>query len=506
MKRLILRSQVFNFFFYVLTGVACVACLPTLILPRKYFMAVVRGFVHGVYFLERTFLGLDFEVRGIENLPKSGSFIVAAKHQSAYETMKLHILFKDPAVILKKELLSIPLWGLYLKKSDVIAIDRSTPDAAIVSIQEGARRMSAQGRPIVIFPQGTRVRLEESVVQKPYKVGVARIYEAVNLPIVPLALNTGLYWPRSGWLKSSGTVIFKFLKPIEPGMERARLMKALEEQIETESLSLANEGREQAASKGYGLMASMMSVAVLILVLFGVYSYTWTKVAEHVRAQYPLVLKDMVDSPDTIAKPEITGYPGKIKFYVPTETLRNDQGSVTFTEIRAESWPLPYMTTDIQTGPIEIQNIKWPEKLHFDLLKVKLDVEDGKLIEIKDSLLQQGTFKAIITGNIDLRQEPFPLLNMMLKLEDHQSLLQDLGVKGIVEARMALFMNAGLSALANPDGTVEVQVAQKENTLYAGPIPIMTLPAARVISDTIQRNPISVDETPGTQVLPAPSP
>ena len=125
------RSIFYNLSFYGLTALACVLCLPALLLPRKLAMWVVYGFVYTNAFLERYVMNLRYEVRGVENLPDNGSFIVASKHQSAFETMKLHIVFKDPAVILKKELLSIPLWGWYLAKSDVIAIDRSSKKAAI---------------------------------------------------------------------------------------------------------------------------------------------------------------------------------------------------------------------------------------------------------------------------------------------------------------------------------------------------------------------------------------
>ena len=204
-------------------------------------MGVVYGFVHTNAFLEKYVLGLTYEVRGAEHLPESGSYILAAKHQSAYETMKLHILFKDPAVILKKELLSIPLWGWYLAKSDVIAIDRSSRKAAVESINEGALHMKEMGRPIVIFPQGTRVRIDTTTQEKPYKIGVARVQETTGLPIIPMAINAGVYWPRNAFWKSSGTVVFEFSPPIEAGMAAPALMKKLEHDIEDKSNALMKE-------------------------------------------------------------------------------------------------------------------------------------------------------------------------------------------------------------------------------------------------------------------------
>lgn len=241
MKRNIIRSLLYNLLFFGLTAVACVLCLPALLLPRKLAMGVVYAFVHLNTVLERHVLGLKFEIRGAENLPQSGSYILAAKHQSAYETMKLHILFKDPAVILKKELLSIPLWGWYLAKSDVIAIDRSSRTAAVESIKAGALRMKEMGRPIVIFPQGTRVMPDTTTADKPYKVGVARVQSATGLPIIPMAMNAGVFWPRNAFWKSSGTVVFEFLPAIDAGMEPPALLAQLEHDIEGRSIELMKE-------------------------------------------------------------------------------------------------------------------------------------------------------------------------------------------------------------------------------------------------------------------------
>ena len=244
MKRAYIRSILYNILFFGLTAIACLSCLPALVMPRKIAMGVVYGFVHTNLFLEKAVLGLSYEVRGMENLPKEGSYILAAKHQSAYETMKLHILFGDPAIVLKKELLRIPLWGWYLGKSDVIAIDRSSRNAAIESLRSGALRMKEQGRPIVIFPQGTRVCVDATTKEKPYKVGVARVQEATGLPIIPMAMNAGIFWPRNAFWKSSGRIVFEFLPPIDPELETSALLKKLEHDIEGTSIALMNEARE----------------------------------------------------------------------------------------------------------------------------------------------------------------------------------------------------------------------------------------------------------------------
>lgn len=236
-----IRSTLFNLTFYSATAIACVLCLPGLFLPKPKAMVIVRAFVGTIYFLEKHILGLDYKVVGKENLPKSGSFIVAAKHQSPYETFKLNILFDDPAIVLKKELLRIPLWGRFLAKIDPIAIDRSQGRNAMKQIIEGALHVKEQGRPMVIFPQGTRVYTYETAKDRPYKAGVARMYRETELPVIPLALNTGAFWPRKSWTKKSGTVTFEFLKPIEPGLSDQEFLHDLQTRLEEASNKLHDE-------------------------------------------------------------------------------------------------------------------------------------------------------------------------------------------------------------------------------------------------------------------------
>lgn len=245
---LILRSTTFNFAFYGLTALACIALLPGLLLPRKKAMGIVRLFVGGVYFLERNILLLDYEVRGREHLPRQGSFIVAAKHQSPYETMKLNVLFDDPAIVLKRELLRIPLWGRYLAISDPIAIDRSKGKESMKQLMEGANRVKEQGRPVIIFPQGTRVWPWQTPGDKPYKPGAVRMGAEAGLPVIPMALNSGMFWPRRSWLKRPGKVVFEFLPPAPEGSDTHAAMRYIQDAVERHSLALADE-----AASNYGV-------------------------------------------------------------------------------------------------------------------------------------------------------------------------------------------------------------------------------------------------------------
>ncbi len=235
-----IRSLLFTPLFYALNIIACIICIPGLLLPpQKALELIVRNYVRAIYFLEKHVMGLDFEIRGMEHIPRKGAFIIAAKHQSAYETFKLHLLFDDPAIVLKRELLRVPIWGKFLSKVNPIAIDRAKGKDAITQIIEGAELVKKQNRPLIIFPQGTRVLVEQTAKDKPYKIGVARIAEATGMTIVPLALNTGYFWPRKGFMKRSGKVVFEFLPPINPEEYGVyEIIKMLESQIEEHSNAL----------------------------------------------------------------------------------------------------------------------------------------------------------------------------------------------------------------------------------------------------------------------------
>ncbi len=238
------RSTLFNLAFFGTTLVMAICTLPAIFMARDKAMRIVHLWVRLVYGLEKIFLNLDYEIRGWENVPQGQSFLVAAKHQSAYETMKLHLLFDDPAIVLKRELLRIPVWGRFLGKIDPIAIDRSNRETAMRSLIDGTLHVKQQGRPIVIFPQGTRVAPDMTAEKKPYKAGIAKMYHSSNLPIVPMALNTGIFWPRVSWIKRPGRIIFEFLPPIMPGKTIPEVMAILSNDLEKASIALTKEARE----------------------------------------------------------------------------------------------------------------------------------------------------------------------------------------------------------------------------------------------------------------------
>lgn len=476
MKRAPVRSTLFNILFFGVSLLMCIICLPALVLPRKYFLGLVNFYLRLMGFLERVILGLRYEVRGQEHIPQSGPFLIAAKHQSLYETLKLRLLLNDPAIILKKELLKIPLWGLYLKKSDVIAIDRSTPQTALKSIEDGALRMKAQGRPIVIFPQGTRVKPEDTPERKPYKSGLARIQDATGLPIIPLALNSGLFWPKGGWLKSSGTVIFEFLPPIEPGQHRKDLMKDIESTLEPHTQKLMDEARQPAKDIYKKKLFNLLLGVALLLCTFAAYSYLWIETAKQTKRVYIEQLAAINGPGQIYEPPEVSGYPGPITLHVTHEDLQTSEGLLRIDNLTAKSWPFPGVPIWISTGSLSLESPQWKGPLTFDRAEASLTLS-GNLLNIQNGQLRKGDFTALAEGQINLAQEPFPKLDLLITLENYQSLLSHLANIGIIETRIALFMGAGFNALSGEDGRVRVPLTQRGQTLYAGPIPVASLPA-----------------------------
>jgi 1-acyl-sn-glycerol-3-phosphate acyltransferase len=240
----LLRQILFNIVFYVFTAVCCILYVPFALMPRKIYVVVLRRYFLNVHLIEKYILGLDYELRGVEHLPPVGtSYIAAIKHYSEYETMKLYPIFNDPAIILKKELTYIPFWGWLLMRADMIAIQRGTGEKAMKAITDGAVRIMKNRRPITIFPQGTRVPITATPSEYPYKRGVIRMYEATGLPIIPVATNSGYFWPKNAFLKRPGKVIFQILPPIPPGQSTQAVMKELEASIEKTSSLLVEEAK-----------------------------------------------------------------------------------------------------------------------------------------------------------------------------------------------------------------------------------------------------------------------
>ena len=229
---LLLRSLLFNFFLY--TGIVSVflIALPTLFLPPKFTLLFGKFLGHYVVFVVRIFLNTKVEIKGIRNIPKTEKYFIASAHQSMFETFALQAVLDYPVFILKKELLKIPLFGLYLKKIKSIEIVRDTTTKDNLNFFEKvASIIKNENRPLLIFPQGTRLKPDEKV---PFKKGVGRIYETLNISCIPIALNSGYVWPKKGIIKYPGKIIISILEQIKPGMNRDEFTKNLEDKIYNE--------------------------------------------------------------------------------------------------------------------------------------------------------------------------------------------------------------------------------------------------------------------------------
>ncbi len=234
---ILIRSLIFNILFFGWTILLAVFSIPSVVFGKSAVSYVLHTWLKSVYFLEKHILNLTYTLRGLENLPET-PYLVAMKHQSAWETMKLHIIFNDPAVVLKKELMDIPLWGHYAKLMEMIPVDRKRGSEAMTFMVKHAKQRVNDKRPIVIFPQGTRVGVGQ---KKKYKYGVIRLYEELHIPIVPVALNSGVYWPRKALVIKPGTIIVDILPPIPSGQNPQDVLRKLEETIETSSDRLCQE-------------------------------------------------------------------------------------------------------------------------------------------------------------------------------------------------------------------------------------------------------------------------
>ena len=226
---LTIRSLIFNVVFYVALIVLMILGLPFMLGGRRgvFFMARLWGAVS--VFALRVICGLNIEYRGVENIPTTG-YILAAKHQSFLETFALLKYTPDFAIILKKQLVYIPLFGLYLVIAKQIAIDRERGRNALNQIVSAARAVLGAGRQVYIYPEGTR---RPPGAKPAYKSGVSALYVESGAPCVPVALNTGLFWGRRGFTRRPGTAVIEFLAPIAPGLDRSAFMARLQDDIET---------------------------------------------------------------------------------------------------------------------------------------------------------------------------------------------------------------------------------------------------------------------------------
>jgi len=236
----VLRSTLFNALFYLATALFLLLGSPLLLAPRRFAMMGLVAHANTCCWLLRVIAGTRLEVRGREHLP-AGAALIASKHQSAWDTFGLIPLLHDPALVMKAELGRIPVYGAFARKFGMILVPRERRAAALKQMLRDAKQRAVDGRHILIFPEGTR---QAPGAPPDYKSGALALYEALDLPCVPIALNSGLFWPRRGFLRRPGIVIVEFLPSLPPGLPRQSFTHELQTRIETATARLVAEGTQ----------------------------------------------------------------------------------------------------------------------------------------------------------------------------------------------------------------------------------------------------------------------
>jgi 1-acyl-sn-glycerol-3-phosphate acyltransferase len=234
-----LRSLIFNIVFYVNLVLFLVIGSPFYLTPRKWSVRALQAWATTSLWWLKVICGTRVELRGRENIPQ-GALLVAAKHQSLWDTFALLPLFDDPAVVLKRELVFIPLFGWFIPKFRMIPIERSSGATTLKKMMARAKEEAERGRQIVMFPEGTR---RPPDAPPDYKPGAVALYLKLGLPCLPIALNSGLYWPRRKFLRRPGTIVVEILPIIEAGLSRREFSARLETAIETATTRLVREAR-----------------------------------------------------------------------------------------------------------------------------------------------------------------------------------------------------------------------------------------------------------------------
>lgn len=224
-----LRSAFYLISFYIWSAFMMLLFIPTVFGPRALVMFLTGVWAKGVLFLLRFWVGIRWRVEGAEYLV-DGPALYAAKHQSAWETIALWALLRRPCFVLKRELYWIPVFGIYLWKQGHVAVDRSAGASALKRMVKRCRELLDQGKSIIIFPEGTR---RAPGLPPRYMPGVAALYKELQMPVIPMALDSGYCWGRNSFLKRPGVITLHALPHIQPGMDRKQFMQVLEEKIET---------------------------------------------------------------------------------------------------------------------------------------------------------------------------------------------------------------------------------------------------------------------------------
>jgi 1-acyl-sn-glycerol-3-phosphate acyltransferase len=241
MFSLFLRSLLFNVLFYAVLVFWAIVAVPTFLMPPRAMLTIAGWWANSTLFLMRVICNIKVEFRGVEKIPK-GPLVIASKHQSFWETFTLLRFFDRPIFILKRQLIYIPVFGQFLTKTGMIAIDRSAGVKALLDMTRRARDAVRSGCQLVIFPEGTR---RAPGAPPDYKTGFAQIYSACGVQCLPVALNSGLFWPRRTFMRYPGTLVVEFLDPLPPGLPKDEYITRVRNAIEEATTRIVEAGRRE---------------------------------------------------------------------------------------------------------------------------------------------------------------------------------------------------------------------------------------------------------------------
>jgi 1-acyl-sn-glycerol-3-phosphate acyltransferase len=227
-----IRSLVFVVLFYLWSVLVAVGASPFILpAPRRWAMRMMAVWAKGIIFLLRTICDIRVDVRGKEHIPQ-GAAVLAPKHQCMFDVFAQFAWLPDACFVMKKELMWIPFFSWYAIKGRMIVVDREGHSTALRKLVRDSQERFAQDRQVMIFPEGTRTA---PGAPADYKPGIAALYRQIDVPVHPVATNSGVHWPRHGFMRKPGVIVFEYLEPIQPGLKRAEFMRTLEERIETAS-------------------------------------------------------------------------------------------------------------------------------------------------------------------------------------------------------------------------------------------------------------------------------
>ncbi|MBC7576440.1 lysophospholipid acyltransferase family protein [Tardiphaga sp.] len=244
MVSIFVRSLIYNVLFYMLLVFWILVAIPTFVLPPLAFMAVAKAWARSSVWLMKVVCNTHVDYRGLDKIP-AGPLIVASKHQSMWETFALMQFFDNPLFIYKRELERIPFFGWYLIKSKMVGVDRDGGARSLIDMARRATEEVKIGRQLIIFPEGTRRPVE---APPDYKPGIAQIYAKCGVPCLPVALNSGLFWPRRTFLRYPGTLVVECLDPLPPGLPRKEFIGALSTVIEAATDRIVTAARVEQAT------------------------------------------------------------------------------------------------------------------------------------------------------------------------------------------------------------------------------------------------------------------